>query len=160
MGFYMLGERMARPKNETEDDLAAEDEAKSVIEDAWNVTIVKLQPHVYGVDWMICKNNLSLHSWGEFKRRYCDMQTYDSLALSLGKWLRLKWNAERSLLPFAIYVQWNDTSIMYKSFPHTTGMGYPCKVGGRLDRDQTGDEEPMIYIPISEFTPLRSVKSS
>lgn len=146
---------MARPKNENEDDLREEKAAAEIIEDAWNVTVVKLQPYVYGVDWMLCRNNLSLHSWGEFKRRYCEMEQYDSLMISLGKWLRLRWNAERSLLPFAIYVKWDNTGVMYKSFPHTSGIGYPMKIGTRADRGQDGDSEPMIYIPTSEFSPLK-----
>lgn len=149
---------MARPKNETEDDLKAEEEARKAVEEGFKCQIQKLQPHVYsGLDWVLYRHNKTLHSWGEFKRRYVNKDKYPTLMISLGKWLHLKWTAERSMLPFAIYVQWDDTGVQYKSWPHTSGMGYTVGMGARGDRDQPGDLEPCIFIPVGEFRPIKAL---
>jgi hypothetical protein len=157
----MVGDR-ARPKNETEKDLEIEAEAMEQIRAKWSaknpIEILKLQPHVYGVDWAIMRNG-TLHSWGEFKRRYKPLGGYPTLDIGLGKWMRLKWNAERSLVPFAIYVRWGpegkpDEDLYYCSWPHMTAMTYPLGTLRRKDRGQAGDTEPCIRIPLSEFKKL------
>ncbi len=140
-----------REHNESEEDLANEEAARLVLESKWPVHILKLRPQVYGVDWAFIRKE-RLHSWGEYKCRTKPSTEYATWKVSLGKWMRLRWLAQQSGVPFAFYLEWSD-GLYYCSWPHTTGLLY-IQTTMVNSRGQEGDLEPSMAIPRTEFKKL------
>jgi hypothetical protein len=140
-----------REHNETEGDLANEEAARALLESKWSTKIIKLRPEVYGVDWAFIRKE-RLHSWGEYKRRIGDSTKYETWKISLGKWMRMRYLAQHSLVPFAFYLEWDD-GLYYCSWPHLTGMTY-IQTTMVNSRGQEGDLEPAMAIPRTEFKKL------
>jgi hypothetical protein len=156
-----------RPLNETEADLANEESAREVLSARWKMTIIKLQPALYYVDWAMFRAARSpnahrevteseLVGWGEYKRRTGPSTQYELWKISLAKWNHLKELGEKSLSPFTIVMEWDD-GIFYGSWGHTSGLTYPLTTMINNSREggvQSGDLEPAIAIPRQEFKKL------
>ena len=152
---------VARPRNETEADIAHEEAARAKIETAWRCTIQPLSERLYGCDWGIFKDAQTFVGFAEYKYRGTNLKgeevkwgTYPSVILSLGKWMNMKQFAQLCNRHFYLFFEWSDC-LVYGRWPPFTGMGYPIQygieLGGRDDRGQDGDREPVIIIPNKEF---------
>jgi len=141
---------MSRPRNETPEDLAREDAARVLLCDKWQCKLMKLDDSLYRCDWALIRNN-GLLGWGEYKYRGpTAWGEYNTVLLSVSKWVYMKQLAQQTNKPFFLVFEWGD-QIVYGKWPPNTGMGYDIRWGGRTDRGQTGDEEPVIMIPNTEF---------
>lgn len=131
-----------RPRNETPTDLARELATAQVIEDLWQVKVVKLSERLYEIDWAFFRGD-DLKAWAEFKYRE---KRYDTLLLSSAKWMRGRWLARESGVPFLIFIHWPDGLYWYQC-----GDGVlPIQKGGN-SRGQNGDIEPCVLIDTSTF---------
>lgn len=150
-----------RERNESAEDLEREEAARQRIQSAWRCIIQPLRSEAYRVDWAIFKTANQFVGWGEYKFRGRDragnevrMSAYPSVMLSLSKWVTLKTLAQQTSRSFYLFVEWADC-LCYRQWPAHTGMGYPINyeicIGGREDRNQDGDKEPVILIPNKEF---------
>ena len=134
-----------RPIYETSQDLSREHDIGKILKEIWSVDLHKL-PRAYYVDWMITKDK-DVRGFAELKCRSNPRSKYDTFMLSLHKWMHGQQLAAEVSGKFMIVVQWEDGL-----FYHQQGW---CEVtygvGGRRDRQDEQDIEPVIYIPTYAF---------
>jgi hypothetical protein len=134
-----------RPIYETPEDLVRESLIGRRLTEMWGVSLHKL-PRAYHVDWLIEKDG-DVRGFAELKCRSNPRSKYDTFMLSLHKWMHGKQLAAEIAGKFMIIVQWEDGL-----FYHQQGW---CEVkygvGGRKDRQDAQDIEPVIYIPTYAF---------
>ena len=116
---------------------------------AWNVRPVKL-PLQYRVDWAIIKNG-HLAGWVECKKRNVPRRQYATLLLSLNKVLHGLQLSQTTGLPFILLVEWSDC-IGWQKITAVEGLS----IGGRIDRDDWQDVEPVCHFPTEGFNLLRN----
>lgn len=97
--------------------------------------------------------------WCEFKRRHNDMTKYPTLILSLHKYRQLvtySYHEDGAML----FVRWNDKDAVHR-IP-SGHIKYDIAWGGRTDRGDWQDTEPVVHIPTTEFDvlPLERAKLS
>jgi hypothetical protein len=152
-----------REFNETLEDRARQDRVRDLCCEKIRATVLDVDRLAFfHCDWAFFKNN-RLYRWGEYKNRSpAKWGDYKTFMLSLGKWMHLKYLAQQTHTPFVIVVEWGCGTIVYGKWPPETAMGYDIsfdmadkdyeiQYGGRTDRGQKGDKEPVILIPNSEF---------
>jgi len=141
-----------RPLYETDADRLAEKNVADLLEVRWTCQLSKL-PIAYRLDFLVC-TILQPRAFCEIKvRKYTWEQISDwgGYMLSLGKW-----DAARNLflatgLPFLLVVscagdvRWR----LFARFPVV-----PIKMGGRTDRDDSQDMEPVVMIDCAKFNTL------
>lgn len=128
-----------RPRYENEKTLAAEAEFKADLEKHFGVKFHKL-PIAYRADYAVSITG-TVSGFAELKNRDVNYDTYDTLILSLGKY-----QAMEALKPYGnpvLFVRYNDGDYMFRFDTVTTEVG----VGGRWDRDDWQDVEPVVHIP-------------
>ncbi len=156
---------MARPMYETGHDLLAEYGFAHKIEERWDVKLQKL-PIKYGLDFAAVRGK-EIVSWVELKCRRVDAGTYPTYMLSLNKW-----NAARELslstsLPFLLCVRWKNADWYFRFSPGEFALtvkvagkldqpAFPfgLGIGGRSDRNDAQDIEPVVLIPAHYFKEL------
>lgn len=134
-----------RPMYETQDDLANENYIKDLLAIAWDAKLHKL-PRSYYVDWMITKKG-EAKGFAELKCRNNDRCKYPTLMLSMHKWMHGKELASEIGGSFIIIVRWNDGTFYHKQGSCDVTYG----IGGRTDRGDNQDIEPVVYIPTDYF---------
>ena len=140
-----LGEpvAMSRPIYETEADRANERRVADILLDRWRCTAVKL-PRRYEIDYALSRGNRVM-AWAEVKCRTNPREQYPTYMVALGKVIAGLDLAQRTNLPFMLVVQWTD------SLGWVTPKLDAIHIGGRHDRGDGDDEEPVAHIPITEF---------
>jgi hypothetical protein len=103
------------------------------------------------VDWSVWEGE-ELVQYMEFKRRHNDRFKYDTFFISLGKVEAGIELAELTSSEFVIMVQFDDELAYHKV---ELDLPYTVKWGGRFDRDDEQDSEPMVHIPAVQFETLR-----
>ena len=138
-----------RPVYETEAHLQGEEEVAKKLE-AWInnplATVVKTPP-LAPYDYCIVKKGL-ISGVVEIKVRSNPSAKYPTYMISLEKVSQCTSHANIIGCPFYVVVQWTDSLGRWKfdRDQYTTGMG------GRTDRNDSMDQEPVIYIPIKNFS--------
>ena len=130
-----------RPRYENQKTLAAETKFKESLEARFNVEFQKL-PISYRADFAVIKDG-EVTGFAELKNRNVDYETYPTLILSLSKY-----QAMELLTPYGspvLFVRFNDGDYMYTFDSLSTRI----EVGGRWDRDECQDIEPVVHIPRS-----------
>lgn len=139
---------MTRPRYETDKDLQGEKEVADYLKEAHQLRCYKM-PTSYRLDWIVFAPGAKLHGFMELKTRKVKMNKYPSLLLSLGKYAAGCNLARMTGSGFWVAARWTDT------------LGF-CRVddiiididigmGGRTDRGDKDDFEPVVHLPISEF---------
>jgi hypothetical protein len=136
---------MSRPIYETEKDLTREKSIGKVLAKVWKAELHKL-PRSYYVDWLITRNN-QVKAFAELKCRSNNRRQYPSLILSLHKWIHGKQLAAEVSGEFLIIVQWKDGLFYFKE----SGLAVSYGFGGRKDRGDDQDMEPVVNIPVDYF---------
>jgi hypothetical protein len=142
-----------RPVYETEADrireaaVAAKVKAFLAGPMAPSCTAVKLKPFA-PVDFALCKTDGTVLGFLEVKVRTCKSDTYPTYMISLDKLLEL--NRLSSDVPCGVFlaVQWEDRLGVTKA-PIMPAGG--VVMGGRKDRGDEMDVEPVVHIPVSAF---------
>ena len=142
---------MPRKLYENKESLSAETTFAEQLQKYFQVIMKKL-PMQYGLDFMaLDKRTKKPTFFLELKNRKCSKTTYPTYIISLSKLLKAK-EIYRSLnIETYLCVKWNDAS------------GYIClgdieddlidiTVGGRYDRNDWQDVEPLLNIDIGKFT--------
>jgi len=143
----------ARPLYETQADRRREASVAGIISQRLNVKLVKL-PIRYSIDYAgYYFDTKTLKAWYEIKCRNfhsLNLIQYDYLILSLAKvmaGLQLSWTTRK---PFYIFWSFLDNSIYFIEI--TTELVKEVadiKSGGRIDRGDPQDVEPMLCFPKS-----------
>jgi hypothetical protein len=138
---------MSRPLYETPENLKREQEVANAIKEKWKCDIRKL-PIAYRLDYMILKNNKPVAVL-EIK---CRNAMYEEMYLSLHKWMAGKELSRNVGVPFILAYEFKDKGIYW----HTVNEEKPeLAVGGRTDRGDWQDIEPMVVFRLSKFTVLK-----
>lgn len=132
---------------ENSQTLSVEEATMDAVCKAWNLGRRKL-PISYRIDWAVTDRNEPV-AWAECKRRYNPHDQYPTLILSLAKYMHGMELAERTGLPFLIIVEFDDGIRFCKH-----EVMPPIVWGGRSDRGDPQDMEPMVDIPMSKFVAL------
>jgi hypothetical protein len=142
-----------RPLYETQADRRREASVAGIISQKLNVRLVKL-PIRYSLDYAGYDiDTRLLKSWHEIKcRNYVSLALfkYDYLILSLAKVMSGLQLAQTTAIPFYIYWSFLDNSIYFVEI--TTELiraVADIKSGGRIDRNDPQDTEPMVSFPKS-----------
>ena len=114
----------------------------------------KLPEQRYAVDFAIFRNDV-LVAFAEVKRRRNNKATYDTLMISLSKMLSGRELAQAYGVRFLVGIGWDDATAYWKM----PADWEPVIVnwGGRTDRSNALDEEPVVHIPVGWF---RNVEDS
>lgn len=134
-----------RPLYESAKDLANELQVSSALAIKWDCNFFKM-PMSYHVDWMIMKDKPK--AFAELKCRNNQIGRYPTFLLSLSKWMKGKDLAKEVGIPFLIIVRWTDGVFYHEAGSSEVTYG----VGGRRDREDAADVEPVVLIPIEKFT--------
>lgn len=138
----------ARPLYETADSLGAESAVIATVSRSWGLSVVAL-PRRYVLDYGTYREK-RLSGFVEVKCRSHHLSTYPTLLVSAAKWREAQfWKAHGDLstllvVSFADDIYWHDLTSAFPVFEH----------GGRTDRRDREDQEPMLVIPMTLMLPL------
>lgn len=141
---------MSRPTYETQSD---SDRERLVVESmaiAWGLNPIKL-PKFYKQDWALAKLDKTVRAIVEVKCRTHERGRFDTLILSLDKWQALAMLSERTSTKGLLGVRYSD-GIYWIVAQHQPE--WKITIGGRTDRADPDDVEPVIHIPSSQLRPL------
>lgn len=136
-----------RPIYETQADLDNEIQVRDALSRVWNVSFHKM-PRAYNIDWLLVDQQGNAKAFVELKCRSTPKDQYPTLMLSLHKWMHGKTLAREINGVFLIAVRWTDG--LYYCIPEEC-EGVTYGVGGRTDRGDSQDVEPVVHIPNSCF---------
>lgn len=149
MGWLGLFVIMSRPQYETQDDLKNEEEAIRRLEAVSGRKSFKL-PRGYRIDFAMCDGE-EITSWIEVECIENPFKQYPTLAIGITKLMAGLAFEQKTGLPFFLVVHWPDFLgyIRIKSLSE-----FKILKGGRTDRNDSADVEPMVHIPIQMFKKL------
>lgn len=135
-----------RKRYENPASLEAERLVATTLESRWNCKLAKM-PIAYHIDWMALRDNKPV-AFMELKCRTNPREQYPTFMLSFAKWQHGIQMGSTAAVPFIVSVQWTD-GLFYLPVDNTTpfDLGY----GGRKDRGDWQDMEPVVYVPTSLF---------
>lgn len=137
-----------RPTYENEQSLAVEEKTMAAAAKVWGVDYQKL-PKQYRIDWALSRKKIVC--WCECKRRWNNKDAYPTLILSLSKVMHGVEMYKATEIPFVVIVEWND-GIYWNKIDKVGEIGF----GGRKDRGDWQDIEPVVHIPVTDFRQLRT----
>ena len=146
---------MIRRQYETQKDLDHENGAKPFIEKSFNCEIKKVDPHKYGFDWMLYKGKKAF-ACAEYKRRWVGFNEYPFIILSAAKFLKAITFGQMLEGGFYFFVEFDDGlfGAPFRLKPESISRYFDIGWGGRTDRDDPEDSEPVVHVPISKFYKL------
>lgn len=107
----------------------------------------KKLPMAYYIDWVFLRNQKPV-AIAEVKCRKNPSAQYPTLMLGLAKWMHGKELAKELAVPFLVVIKWTDGLFWHSANQHTQiSHGF----GGRVDRNDDQDVEPVVFIPINNF---------
>lgn len=134
-----------RPLYETAGHLAKESATKALLEKKFNCTLSKI-PMKMGLDFAALRNG-EVVAFLELKCRNATAEQYPTYMLSLHKLMAAKNLTSATNLPCFLAVQWTD-NIGFVALPPPD---MKIRLGGRADRNDPDDIEPVVHFPISRF---------
>jgi hypothetical protein len=112
----------------------------------------KKLPMAYYIDWVFLRNQKPV-AIAEVKCRSNPSTQYPTLMLSLAKWMHGKQLAKELSVPFLVIIRWTDGIFWHEASDKSLiSHGF----GGRTDRNDDQDVEPVVYIPINHFRKIAS----
>jgi hypothetical protein len=149
---------MARTTYEKEEDLRKEAEVAKILADYDRIMMVKMHMKYY-IDFMGFTGQDSppsptsrAVSVTEIKCRDNSRTQYPTLIMSLAKWNMGTRYHEINGLDFNVAVKWTEGIFRYNYRPDN---GYHIAMGGRKDRGDVQDIEPVIHIPVNDFVVVK-----
>lgn len=140
---------MKRPIYESQVDLTHENKMKTFLEAKWNCTLHKV-PLKYQVDWLAMRGKDPM-AFVEFKHREkLSINAYPRYMISLDKWMKAKQLCKEVEIPFIMVITFTEGTY-YGVFAHNGLHDVTYGFGGRYDRGDAQDVEPMIYLPLKKF---------
>ena len=138
---------MNRPLYESPQDLTNEASLVGICEREWNCKAHKLAIK-YGVDFALVRHQI-VCAFVEIKARTTPRDRYPTYMISLDKMVRAGDLYSATGLPVFLVVGWTDgagwTSL------HQRDWARDVRIGGRTDRGDAQDTEPVVHIPVFEF---------
>lgn len=135
-----------RPVYESSNDICREAGVAEILSSSWRCAIHKL-PRLYSCDFAAMREK-AIHAWLEIKVRNASYSTY---LISLHKWMKGVELAEVSGKPFFLVVSWPVNGKQVVMYYPVTREKVRVVIGGRRDRNDPADIEPMVEIPTDRF---------
>jgi hypothetical protein len=135
-----------RPQYETTADRVRELSVVDAYSKATGWTFNKVPAH-YRVDGCFTDKNGNLAAWVEVKNRTCSKGTYPTYLISLNKVREGLALAKDTGVPFVLLVKWTDGCF---ELP-IAELPLSIRVGGRSDRNDWQDQEPVCFFDINSF---------
>jgi len=140
---------MERPYYETKEDLVKESQSVIYIENYSGQKLFKL-PIKYGADCIgIDKYDKPKALW-EIKNRNVSRTTYKTYMISLAKFTIAMQYADIMNIPFMLYVEWTNP-LERGILQCTNNLLKYIHLQKKNYREDIGDIEPCVYIPIELF---------
>ncbi len=136
---------MSRPIYETEGDRLNETFLKSRLEKIWNCKLIKL-PKKSMLDFC-AERDREIVAFIEMKHRSKPAGSYATYMLSLAKLQAARRLYEDTGKPCLLVVQWTDLLEMVD----LAKCDFTVAMGGRTDRGDSQDVEPVVHIPFTGF---------
>lgn len=137
-----------RPIYENARTLQTEKDAAATICERYQCTARKM-PRSYRIDWMMLRDRRVV-AIAELKVRSNARAAYPEYMIGASKILHGLQLAEQMRVPFLIFVQWNDGLFYHRVGSCEIAYG----IGGRMDRGDAEDIEPVALIPVENFLPV------
>lgn len=137
-----------RPTYETSADRSNERNTIAVVCKAWRCRAAKLPRH-HSADFVLLGKDDSIKGWVEIKTRNFVRGTFPTYMIAVQKIAELTTLAAVSGVPAVLVVALKD-AILY----HRISPPYQLAMGGRKDRNDPLDQEPVFHIPFSSFEEL------
>lgn len=142
-----------RPMYETAESLAKELKVANYAGEKWKCAMVKT-PLRYCVDFMAIREGL-VAAFVEIRCRNYSWEKINSWGgymFSLGKYIESKAMSQATGIPFILIVE--TTTGLYHQIFKTFDEKPAVQLGGRTDRSDWQDMEPVVILPCSGFTQL------
>lgn len=144
------GEGILRPKYETEEDRSGETAVLASLCRRWGCSAKKLSDR-YELDYLLLKKRRG-KAWLEIKIRMNAHDAYRDYMISFGKVLAARRLSQGSELPSFLLVKWTDC----EGYTRLDDLKrFHVSIGGRTDREDFQDIEPVAYIPTQDFVWLK-----
>ena len=140
-----------RPIYENESSLKNEAGTAFEVEKAWGCKLIKL-PIKNQIDFLMKDKAGNSRAFVEVKNRACKRHQYPTYMISLHKWVAGMNNANYLCMEFVLVVNWDDEIGYLKCKSNLEGI--TVNMGGREDRGDAQDIEPVVHIPIYLFKTL------
>ena len=137
---------MTRPRYESEKDRETEREVANYLLKYHDLRCHKL-PVSYRVDWAVF-NKSGLFGFIELKSRSFEKNRFSTLIISLGKYATGANLARLTGCAFWVAAKWTDALGFYR----VDDVVAHVEMGGRKDRGDSDDIEPVVHFPVDEFT--------
>ena len=142
---------MTRPLYESKSDLAVERSLAARIQNNFSWSLKKLSRR-YELDFIAFAGKKAV-AFIEVKRRHNPVHHYETIILSLAKYIKGAQYQKTTGLKFLFIVEFDDGCFQY-TYNENDGKDFKITMGGRTDRNDPEDIEPVIHIPVSKMTPL------
>jgi hypothetical protein len=139
-----------RPLYESGKDREREQQVASWIESRWAVTAQKM-PMRYEFDYMLMRS--SMVAIMEIK---CRLKKYDTLIISMQKVATMQMYSQQFSVPAVLTICWPNEDPKYTLLEPARTATYRIEWGGRDDRGDDQDKEPVIHIPVEHFRDFRN----
>tara|TARA_R100000231_G_scaffold82483_1_gene63053 strand:+ start:3237 stop:3650 length:414 start_codon:yes stop_codon:yes gene_type:complete len=129
---------------ENANDLRSEQNLISYVSDCWNVASYKL-PMSYKIDYVMYRDESPV-GFAEVKVRTHTFGTFPTYIISLAKVMEARRLARETNTKSILIVSWTDKTGYLDFFSH-----HQIKHGGRSDRNDWQDQEPMCHFDLKDF---------
>jgi hypothetical protein len=136
-----------RPQYETTDDIVRETEVAKHLADKWSLSAIKLRKG-YKCDWAFLRNT-KVTALVEIKCRTNASDKYPTVILSADKWAYLVHIDAALNIPAYFIVRFTDSIRHIRPAKY---HNFNIRMGGRYDRGDWQDMEPVVHIPIESMT--------
>lgn len=146
---------MTRPQYESQDDRKEESKIARVIAASANCYAVKL-PISYRLDYAFhdSTNDAQIRFWAEVKRRHNNHDAYPTYMVSLAKWMAAAEMNRITGKRVLFGIKYDDGVYLLKVTEKSLLDMRPFltyAMGGRTDRGDAADIEPVVHIPMTYF---------
>jgi len=147
-----------RPQYESQQDRNEEQRIAKKIAAAAGLFAVKL-PASYRLDFAFHESSTSeqIRLWAEVKRRHNNHDAYQTYMVALGKWLAAVEMNRVTGLKVLFGIQYDDGIFVLTLTEKALLDMRPFitfAMGGRRDRGDSADIEPVVHVPLHYFKPL------
>jgi len=143
-----------RPLYETNDNLSAEAWFIDGLCTLWECGAWKL-PLRYKLDYALSRGK-SIKAFLEIKVRNYRKDAFEDYMISMDKVLTARRYSDFAKVPSLLAVEWLDASGFIDL---GTMKNFSLGFGGRTDRGDSEDTEPVVLIPISDFSCIDNVRN-
>lgn len=150
---------MSRPTYENDGHLKDEEICIEAVEAVWGVACVKT-PRYYKIDYCVVDPNNRVVGWIEIRCKNFARSQYRTFYTSLEKYLSVCRAQYATARPAFLLVKWSDGIFIYRVNAQDLARR-DITVGGRTANSRGDDQdiEPVIHIPIAEFSKLSDTRN-